>query len=277
MSPRTSEQILRQQAQDATPRQPSAQQTGFSDPPNGFGDPISDPLESKALTPTRQQLPATNNKSAVDEYLDRINPNTFFGSRVKFDLKTGTYPVGKVIEGQPPRVIDQNVLHVALMHGTLVGHVKFVRDEFGKVRVISKMGELFGDPPFVPLLRNALGDLDESEWETGLDGRPQDPWTEVVYIPCQAIETAEPYTIVCSTTTSRSAAGALIRHYQRMLKSFPEHVPTFKFGVSGFPHRDKRVGWVKTPIFVLIGRIAEDQISPAAAVDDLRDGDDIPF
>jgi hypothetical protein len=263
---RTSKEVLCEQEADAAPRQP----------PHGFGDPpphgFSNPRESKALTPARQQLPSTTDKSALDEYVNRINPNSFFGLRVKFDNKSGTYPIGKVVEGQPPRVIDQNVLHVALIRDTLVGHVKFVKDvETGKVRIVPEMGLLFDG--FVPYARAMLGDTDESLWEPGLNGRPQDPWTEVVYLPCQAIETAEPFTIICSTVTSRSAAGALIRHYQRMVKSFPGCVPTFKFGVSGFQHSDKRVGWVKTPIFVPYGN----EISPAAAVDDLHDGDEIQF
>jgi hypothetical protein len=266
---RTSEEVLREQERDAAPRQ---QPAGFSDPPNGF----SEPTESRALAPTRQQLPSTASKSALDEYVNRINPNSFFGLRVKFDNKSGAFVIGKVVEGQPPRVIDHNVLHVALMRDVLVGHVKFIKDgETGKARIVPEMGLLFDG--FIPYARELLGDNDESEWEVGLNGRPQDPWTEVVYLPCQAIETAEPFTIVCSTVTSRSAAGALIRHYSRMVKSFPGHVPTFKFGVSGFQHSDKRVGWVKTPTFIPIGRVAEGEIAPAAAVDDLHDGDEIPF
>ena len=51
----------------------------------------------------------------------------------------------------------------------------------------------------------ALGDLDQSQWELGLDGAPADPWQHLVYLVLQNADTSEMFTF----TTARRPGGAL--------------------------------------------------------------------
>src|SRR5262249_45742578 len=101
-----------------------------------------------------------------------------------------------------------------------------------------------------------LGDNDESQWPTGIDGStPLDPWQHQICVVLQKRETGEFYTFVTSSVTGRRACGQLLRHYDRMRRTNPDEWPLIKLKTGGFAHRDERIGWVSTPAFAVVGRI----------------------
>lgn len=120
------------------------------------------------------------------------------------------------------------------------------------------------------------GDLDESQWDEGLDGRPADPWQHHQYLVLQDTETQELFTFVTSSQTGRRAVGNLLRHFDRTQKTKPDELPVVKLRTGGFQHKDSRVGFVTTPVFVVCGRTSRDS---AAKPDTSTAGylnDDIP-
>src|SRR5262249_19031837 len=97
-----------------------------------------------------------------------------------------------------------------------------------------------------------LGDTDPAQWEKGLDGRPADPWLHQMCLVLQECDSGELYTFVSTSNTGRRAIANLLRTYERLRAK--DEVPLVKLKVSGFEHRDARVGWVKVPAFVVVGR-----------------------
>jgi hypothetical protein len=119
--------------------------------------------------------------------------------------------------------------------------------------------------------RESLGDLDESQWPIGLDNLPADPWQHQMYLVLQRTTTMEMFTFVTSSKTGRRAVGNLLRHYDRVRKAHPDDCPVVRLKVGGFPHDDDRVGWVKVPVFVVVGRRPRD----SSAIPDTTPGGDL--
>ena len=72
-------------------------------------------------------------------------------------------------------------------------------------------------------------------------------------------------------------ASNLLRHYDRMRKKDDDHYPVVRLKVSGYNHRDERVGWVHTPVFAVVGNASKasaaiPDTSPSGDLDDA-----IPF
>jgi hypothetical protein len=118
------------------------------------------------------------------------------------------------------------------------------------------MGALY-DGYIVPD-RKSLGDNDEALWELGLNGEPQDPWQDQMYLVLQDAETDEMFTFVSRSVTGLRAIGNLLRHYERLKKTHPDMYPLVNLKKGGFNHRDTRVGWVSTPAFAVVGRHPKD-------------------
>jgi hypothetical protein len=114
---------------------------------------------------------------------------------------------------------------------------------------------------FVMPPRDALGDLNPSQWAEGLSGQPEDPWRHQVCLVLQRTDTAELFTFVTTSLTGRRAVGNLLRHYDRMQRLNPGELPVVKLKPGGFNHRDPRVGWVATPQFQIVGRAPRDSVA----------------
>src|SRR5262249_44931702 len=102
---------------------------------------------------------------------------------------------------------------------------------------------------FVPRDRERGGDTEEREWEGGLWGKPADPWQFQLLLPLQHVETNELYVFNTSSITGRRAVDNLIQACSRMQRAEPDVYPVIKLRISGFEHRDERIGWIKTPAF----------------------------
>src|SRR5262245_62535085 len=101
--------------------------------------------------------------------------------------------------------------------------------------------------------RESLGDTDESAWPAGINGKPEDPWRHQISIVLQNAGTKELFTFTSMSVTGRRAVGALLRHYDRMRKTNTD-LPVVRLKPGGYAHRDERIGWVATPVFVVVGR-----------------------
>jgi hypothetical protein len=244
-------------ATPAQPFTPAAASTPTSTGPNGG-----------AVVPAGQTLPATPDaRTNVEKYLDDVAPSMIVGRLVKFSKD------GKFIVNDTEEEIGPEIEFIAVADQTLVGWIKFSGEE--GVPPTRVMGLLYGG--FVMPPRDELGDLDKSQWTPGLSGLPDDPWKHQQYLVLQNVETKEFFTFVTSSRTGRSAVGTLLRHYDRMRKSHPNEYPVVRFGIGGFQHRDERVGWVTTPVFVVRGRAPADSSTRPDTSGRGDMDDEIPF
>ena len=79
-----------------------------------------------------------------------------------------------------------------------------------------------------------------------------------MYLVLQQADTKELFTFVTSSMTGRRAVGNLLRHYDRLRRSNTSEVPVVRLRTGGFKHKDDRVGWVVTPVFVVFGKTPRD-------------------
>jgi hypothetical protein len=216
-----------------------------------------------------QAVATHSTQSSVRQYLDDIAPASIVGRMAKF-AKDGpfvTYDDGKAMSDTIP--------FAALCDQTLIGVLKFNGPGEPPDR---RMGLLYDG--FVMPDRASLGDTDPAKWEIGLDGKPADPWQHHVYLVLQNTETEELFTFVTSSRTGRRAVGNLLRHYDRVRKTDADFYPLVNLKVGGFQHSDSRVGWVATPVFAVVGRIARaDAAKPDAAASSTNAAfnDSVPF
>ena len=139
-----------------------------------------------------------------------------------------------------------------------VGQIKFQGKGNPPIR---HMGPVFAG--FVPPDRETLGDLDEAEWEKGFSGKPVDPWQFQVLLPLQDTKTGELLIFGTSSITGRRACDNLIAMCGRMQVREPDDYPVVRLDVSGFQHRDERIGWVKVPAFTRVGKAPKSDVSVA--------------
>jgi hypothetical protein len=168
--------------------------------------------------------------------------------------------------------VPEGTEFVCIYDQVQAGWVKFA----GKgVQPEHKQGAIFGG--FVPPPRSELGDEDQEEWDTDLSGKPADPWQFQLLIPLQSVETGELFVFQTTSVTGRRAGDNLIGLCGRMEKNEPEHYPVIKLRISGFNHRDERVGWVKTPAFERIGKAPKANTTMADTAVDADLNDSVPF
>jgi hypothetical protein len=191
-----------------------------------------------------------DNRSYRQRYLDEVAPASIVGRLIKFSKD------GQFITADDEEPVPTDTEFAALCDQTLVGWLKFNGEGLPPDRA---MGLLYGD--FVMPPRQSLGDLDQSEWDMGLDGTPADPWQHHICIVLQNTATQELFTYDTSSKTGRRACGNLLRHYDRMCRTHPDDLPRVRLGTGRFAHKDARVGWVTVPLFIVIGRTPRDGVA----------------
>jgi len=185
-----------------------------------------------------------DNRTPEQCYIDEIAPSMIAGQLVKFS-KAGTFTIVETEEEISP---DRDF--VALCDEVLVGWVKFNGEGEPPTR---HQGLLYGG--FTMPARSTLGDGDESQWPPGLDGQPADPWQHQICLPLQDPKTRALFTFATSSLTGRRSVGNLLRHFDRMERKDGDHYPVVRLKPSGFMHKEKAIGWVATPSFVVVGRV----------------------
>jgi hypothetical protein len=266
----TAQQVLARQKADAereqrlTAARRAAQQPAAKRPPDEI-----ERLTSRAVAPAKATSVAVpDTRTPQQAYLDEIAPpSSLVGRPVKFNGKNG-----KWLFGDTDEEIDPNADFVALCDEILIGWIKFN----GKGELPTRIQGLLFDG-FVMPPSNSLPDRDPSKWELGLDGEPADPWQHQMCLILQSPGTHELATFATTSPTGRRAVGNLLRHYDRMRKKDDDHYPVVRLKVSGYNHKDERVGWVHTPVFAVVGKAPK---TSAAIPDTSRRGDmddEIPF
>jgi hypothetical protein len=155
----------------------------------------------KASAQVKANLPAPTNSSAtalavpdnrtdVQKYIDEIAPASIVGRMVKFSKD------GEFATTDDDAVIGDDVDFTALVDQTLIGWIKFNGEGAPPDRHMGLLYEGFMMPA-----RESLGNLDQSQWEMGLDGKPQDPWSHQVYLVLQRGDSGELFTFVTSSIT----------------------------------------------------------------------------
>ena len=213
----------------------------------------------------QNELTLTNGSSPIGAYLAKHGVGAS-GTFIKFG-KGGYFC--KQLDDVP---IPEKTEAVLIYDQIRVGWIKFKGKGNPPIR---HMGPVFSG--FVAPDREMLGDLDEAEWEEGLSGKPVDPWQFQVLLPLQDTKTGELLIFGTSSITGRRACDNLIAMCGRMQVREPDDYPVVRLDVSGFQHRDERVGWVKTPAFTRVGKAPKSDVSMAVTkvADDMSD--EIPW
>jgi hypothetical protein len=247
--PPTAEQIRNQQKADAE-RQTAQRKANLPAPTNSNATALAVP----------------DNRTDVQKYIDEIAPASIVGRMIKFSKD------GEFATTDDDAVISDDVDFTALVDQTLIGWIKFNGEGAPPDRHMGLLYEGFMMPA-----RESLGNLDQSKWEMGLDGKPQDPWSHQVYLVLQQGDSGELFTFVTSSITGRRAVGTLLRHYDRMQRTHPDQYPVVRLKIGGFQHKDDRVGWVKTPVIAVVGRTPKDSAAKpdSSIASDMND--QIPF
>jgi hypothetical protein len=211
-------------------------------------------------------LPTAVTNSPVSAYLAAHGvgmTGTFF----KFDGKEG-----KFVRSQDDTEIPEGSEYVVIYDQIQAGWVKFAGKGAAPVR---KQGAIFNG--FVPPDREPLGDNDKSQWEIGLNGKPQDPWQFQILLPLLSTAEDELFVFQTNSITGRRACDAIIRMCARMYSKEPDFYPVVKLRISGFEHKDPRVGWIKTPAFDRVGKApkANATLADTSRENDLDDA--LPF
>ena len=97
-----------------------------------------------------------------------------------------------------------------------------------------------------------LGDSDEQQWETDLNGKRRDPWQFTNYLPMMN-EKRELFTF---TTGSRGGIGAiagLARRYANHRRRHPDVFPLIALSVDSYQHPNREFGRIKFPVFAPAG------------------------
>ena len=204
-----------------------------------------------------------DNRSPLDKYLDEIAPSAIVGRMVSYNSKERQYRYR-----DDDTTIDEDVDLTVFDDQVMAPWLRF----HGKGEQPERIGGLLSDG-FVLPPRASLGDADPATWETGLDGRPQDPWVHQLAVVMQRADSGEVLTFVTNTGTGRRAIGVLLKHTQRLHRTHPDTYAVIRLKHGGFNHRDERIGWVNTPTFAVVGRAPKDSVakpdtSPQADFDD---------
>jgi hypothetical protein len=263
--PRTTQQALAQQKADAErDRKRATQPSAAKQSP----DEIERLTNQAVVRADKSDVALPDTRTPQQAYLDAVAPpSSLVGRPVKFNGKSG-----KWLFGDTDEEIDPNTDFVALCDDILIGWIKFN----GKGELPTRIQGLLYDGFIMPA-QSTLPDRDPAKWELGLDGEPADPWQHQMCLILQSPGTHELATFATTSPTGRRAVGNLLRHYDRMRKKDDDHYPVVRLKVSGYNHRDERVGWVHTPVFAVVGKAPK---ASAAIPDTSRRGDmddAIPF
>jgi hypothetical protein len=97
--------------------------------------------------------------------------------------------------------------------------------------------------------RDDLGDTDESEWQTGPDGKPRDPWQNTRFVYLIDPETAEAFTFSTSSWGGRGAVIDLGDQIKRMRFARPGAVPVVELHAAPMP---TKFGKKSKPLFKVV-------------------------
>jgi hypothetical protein len=205
-----------------------------------------------------------DNRDIMDRYLDDVAPATAPGRGIKFSK-------GKFVFTDNDEAVPEGAIYKALCDQTLIAWLKFHGPGVPPDKIAGLLYQGFDLPP-----RDALGDNDPMQWETGLDGKPSDPWVHQISLVLESSESGELFTFITGSLTGRKAVGNLLRHFNQMERRREDAYPLVQLRTNSFQHKDPRVGKVLVPNLVVCGRVQKDGTARPAAVE-APFNDDVPF
>jgi hypothetical protein len=131
---------------------------------------------------------------------------------------------------------------------------------------------------FIPPAREELGDTNPEKWETGLDGKPRDPWSFQYLLPMEDVENGEVAIFTTASIGGRRGVADLGKAYGRRAKKGLRSLPIVRLAVAEM--HTKKYGPVPRPEFEItdweeVAAGSVEVIAPISAADDLND--EIPF
>jgi hypothetical protein len=207
------------------------------------------------MTPATPATTTIDTRTPAEIYADEICQTAIVGQLVKFDGK-----VGKFVIVETEEEISNREFIVAVDE-TLAGFIRFNGDGQLPDRVQGQPYKGWRKPK-----RETLGDNDPAQWPIGpLSGKAEDPWKEQANLVLVDPTTRAFFTFATTSKTGLSGVGALLQHYNRMLKHDADSYPIVELAPSGY--EDKRYGWVNKPVFAIIGRTPKNStVTPATDV-----------
>jgi len=208
-------------------------------------------VPAKVATTTPASL-VPDTRSTAEQYVDSVAPSMFAGPLVRFS-KEGAFVVTETEE-----TIGPDTEFIVPCDEVWVGWIKFGAEGEPPER----HGDLLYKNGFTLRPRADLGDNDMTQWSTGLDSLPEDPWKLENLLTLQNTKTGALYTFATTSQTGRGAIGNLLRHFNRTRRNDPDSYPVVKLRASGFQSKKRGVGWVHVPSFVVVGRTAKNSAAP---------------
>jgi hypothetical protein len=176
-------------------------------------------------------------------------PSVFFGRLFKF--KKGDWVF---LGGEKEKIPDRS-RWIAIMAEARHGWRKFVEvtTEDGDIKRVPeyRVGKISEGYEPLPREDEDLGDLDKAKWKIGLDGKPEDPWKRVAYLPLLSLDGEKVVTFLTDTKTGLPRFYALIDRYAWIGRQHLGQYPIIELRASGYD--DKRFAWVHTPDFEIVG------------------------
>jgi hypothetical protein len=223
-------------------------------------------LNVPAVAPS-STLPSVDTRSSREQFLDEVAPATTPGVRVSFDPKRSGF-----VRADNGELIDSDTDFILRAEETVISRLRFNGEGNPPTEHAGFLYDGFVLPP-----RTSLGDEDPAKWPLGLSGRPENPWLTRMYLVLQDPTSGEVITFVTNSLTGRRAAGNLLRHYDRLCRTHPGHLPVVKLKVGGFQHKDSRVGYVPVPSFSIVGRTPKDSAAIPDTSTEADLNDEVPW
>jgi hypothetical protein len=222
-------------------------------------------VPAKAAPPTPPVSATVDDRTPAEVYADEICPTSVVGQLIKFDGKIGKYTIIETGED------ITNAQLVAVMDETMTGYIRFNGEGQPPDRIQGQPYKGWSKPE-----RKTLGDDDPGQWPVNNFGKQEDPWQQQINIVLLDPATFAFYTFATTNKTGRSGAGALMHHYDRMLRyGDAASFPIVRLTPSGYT--DKRFGYVNKPVFAIMGKTPKNAtaVPDTGIAKDMDDG--IPF
>jgi hypothetical protein len=211
---RTRNRNRNEEAPNREPAQPAAAAAPSRNTSRRTSEPADEPDRTAEREPSRaasqaevltdrapavrenRQLGGVNARNAFETYGQQMSIGSITGTLIKFNK-------GDWVTGDDED-LEENLELVANMDQLMVGWIKWV-DNRPVEQIMGAVADNYQPQP-----RNALGDLDQGDWEMDEQGRARDPWQFSNYIvmkePGQAASEEFLYTFA---TSSKGGLGAL--------------------------------------------------------------------
>lgn len=171
-----------------------------------------------------------------EEYAEEVSSRAHITGNLLRYTKHGEYKAGADQDE-----VEEGTRMLVYMPSMKRGWVKWA-DQQPVQHVIGLVSERFRPPE-----REALGDMDESEWGE-LNGRPIDPWQKTNYL-VMCDESGQLYTFVTSSKGGLSAVGELSSIYAKRRRMKPDEIPVIELHGRSYQHKD--FGETFAPKFVI--------------------------